>query len=259
MKSYRLFLIDLDGTIYRGTEEIEEASIFIQQLQEAGQEYLFLTNNSSKRQSDVVQHLATFGIKAEENQVYSTSLATAHYIAKQKAGASVFMIGEEGLLVALEEAGCRLITEDEDLTSCDFVIIGIDRHITYEKLTKAALAIRSGAIFISTNADKALPTERGLLPGNGSLTACLTTTTGVDPLFIGKPESFMIDLILEQRGLNKEDLIMIGDNYETDILAGIKAGIDTAIVFTGYTSKKQLEGYETKPTYQWDHLLEWRS
>jgi 4-nitrophenyl phosphatase len=256
LKQYQLFLIDLDGTMYRGSDKIEEAPVFINHLQEIQQDYMFLTNNSSKKPSDVVAHLASFGIVTEESKVYTTSLATAQYISNQKPGASVYVIGEEGLEAALEAAGCRLITGDQNLVDCDFVVIGLDRQITYEKLAHAALAVRAGATFISTNADKALPTERGLLPGNGSLTSVITTTTKEKPLFIGKPEPLMIDLILQQTGLQKKDLLMIGDNYETDILAGIGAGIDTAIVFTGYTSKEELEGVTVKPTYQWNTLLE---
>lgn len=242
--------------MYRGNEKIEEAPIFIKHLQDTKQDFMFLTNNSSKKPSDVVLHLASFGIEVEEEKVYSTSLATAQYISTQKAGASVYMIGEEGLRFALQEAGCQLITDEEKLEQVDFVVMGLDRQITYDKLAKAALAVRAGASFISTNADKALPTERGMLPGNGSLTSVITTSTRVEPLFIGKPESLMIELILKQKGLKKKDLLMIGDNYETDIMAGIVANIDTAIVFTGFTSKEELEQVNVKPTYQWNTLVE---
>lgn len=256
MKSYQLYLIDLDGTMFRGNEKIEEAPLFIKHLQDTNQDFLFLTNNSSKKPSDVVLHLASFGIEVDESKVYTTSLAMAQYISTQKAGASVYMIGEEGLRVALQEAGCKLITNDDNLDLVDFVVMGLDRQITYEKLAKAALAVRAGATFLSTNADKALPTERGMLPGNGSLTSVITTSTRIEPLFIGKPEPLMIELILKQKGLEKEDLLLIGDNYETDILAGIVANIDTAIVFTGFTSKEEIDQVKVKPTYQWYTLKE---
>ncbi len=150
------------------------------------------------------------------------------------------------------------MTEEEELASCDYVVTGLDRQITYDKLAKAALAVRAGATFISTNGDKALPTEKGLLPGNGSLTAVISTSTQVAPRFIGKPEPLMIELILEQKGLSKEEALMIGDNYDTDILAGVNAGIDTALVFTGFTSKEDIAKCEHQPTYQWNHLLEWK-
>jgi len=258
MKSYSLLLIDLDGTMYRGTEKIEEAPLFIKQLEEEGQDYVFLTNNSTKVPSEVVKHLAQFDIHTTEDKIFTTSMATAQYISSQKKNATVYMIGEAGLKSALEEAGLKLVTEEDQLSQCDYVVTGLDRQITYEKLAKAALAVRAGATFISTNADKALPTERGLLPGNGSLTSVISTSTQVSPLFIGKPEPLMIDLILDQRGLSRDEVLMIGDNYDTDIQAGIRAGIDTALVFTGFTSKEDLLKYEVKPTYQWNHLLEWK-
>jgi 4-nitrophenyl phosphatase len=256
LKAYQLYLIDLDGTMFRGNEKIEEAPLFIKHLQDTNQDFLFLTNNSTKKPSDVVLHLASFGIEVDESKVYTTSLAMAQYISTQKAGASVYMIGEEGLRIALQEAGCKLIAEDHNLEQVDFVVMGLDRQITYEKLAKAALAVRAGATFLSTNADKALPTERGLLPGNGSLTSVITTSTRIEPLFIGKPEPLMIELILKKKGLDKKDLLLIGDNYETDILAGIVANIDTAIVFTGFTSKEELDQVKVKPTYQWNTLQE---
>lgn len=256
MKSYQLYLIDLDGTMYRGNEKIEEAPFFIKHLQDTNQDFLFLTNNSTKKPSDVVLHLSSFGIDVDESRVYTTSLAMAQYISTKKVGASVYMIGEEGLRIALQEAGCKLIDEDHNLEQVDFVVMGLDRQITYEKLAKAALAVRAGATFLSTNADKALPTERGMLPGNGSLTSVITTSTRIEPLFIGKPEPLMIELILKQKGLDKKDLLLIGDNYETDILAGIVANIDTAIVFTGFTSKEELDQVKVKPTYQWNTLQE---
>jgi 4-nitrophenyl phosphatase len=242
--------------MYKGSDKIEEAPIFMKHLQNMQQDYMFVTNNSSKTPKDVVSHLASFGINTEESKVYTTSLATAQYISNQKQGASVYVIGEDGLKEALADVGCRIVTGEEDVLDSEFVVMGLDRQITYEKLANAAIAVRAGARFISTNADKALPTERGLLPGNGSLTSVITTTTREQPFFIGKPEPLMIDLILQKTGLKKKDLLMIGDNYETDILAGIGAGIDTAIVLTGYTSKEELEGVTVRPTYQWNTLLE---
>ncbi len=256
-KKYQLFLIDLDGTMYRGTEKIEEAPQFIKQIEAEGIDYIFLTNNSSKTPDEVAHHLQLFGIEADASDIYTTSMGTAHYIKQQKKNARIYMIGGNGLRTALAEAGCVFVEEEAILATCDYVVIGLDRDITYEKLAKAALAVRAGATFISTNADKALPTERGLLPGNGSLTSVISTATGVAPIFIGKPEPLMINLLIEQKGLSREEVLMIGDNYDTDIMAGIGAHVDTALVFTGFTSKQDLSKYIHVPTYQWQNLLEW--
>ncbi len=137
--------------------------------------------------------------------------------------------------MALKECGLELVEED-----ADFVVMGLDRNINYEKLTKGALNIRKGAKFVATNGDVALPTERGFLPGAGSLISVLTVTTGIQPTFIGKPESIIVDQALEVLGTKKEETLMVGDNYATDILAGMNAGIDSVLVHTGVTTKKKI-------------------
>ncbi|WP_071393675.1 TIGR01457 family HAD-type hydrolase [Bacillus tuaregi] len=252
MKSYKGYLIDLDGTMYRGTEVIQEAVDFVNRLNDRGLPYLFVTNNSSRTPAQVAEKLRGFGVKAKEEQVFTTSLATANYIYEQKQDASIYAIGEEGLLTAIKEKGFSLAGEE-----ADYVVIGIDRSISYEKLAIACLAVRKGAIFISTNADIALPTERGFMPGNGSLTAVVTVSTQTQPIFIGKPESIIMEQALKVIGTSKEDTIMIGDYYDTDIMAGMNAGIDTLLVHTGVTTKELLKGYEKQPTYVLDSLNQW--
>lgn len=252
MKSYKGFLIDLDGTMYRGTERIIEAVDFVKKLNEQDLPYLFVTNNSSKTKNQVAEVLQGFDIPATAEHVFTTSMATANYITDLKKEASVYCIGEDGIREALAEKGLQLVEEDPD-----FVVIGIDRSITYEKLAKACLAVRNGAAFISTNGDIALPTERGLLPGNGSLTSVITVSTQKEPTFIGKPESIIMEMALETLGTKKEETLMIGDNYQTDILAGIRAGLDTLLVHTGVTTKEHLEDIEIHPTYTVNGLDEW--
>ena len=188
MKQYKGFLIDLDGTMYRGSEVIQEAVDFVNKLHLSKIPYLFVTNNSSRTPLQVVQKLKDFGVALTEEQVFTTSQATANYIYEQKPNAQVFVIGEEGLQKAISEKGFKTASED-----ADYVVIGIDRSITYEKLAVACLAVRNGATFISTNGDIALPTERGLMPGNGALTAVITTSTKIQPVFIGKPESIIME------------------------------------------------------------------
>ncbi|MBY6036720.1 TIGR01457 family HAD-type hydrolase [Fictibacillus nanhaiensis] len=252
MKAYKGFLIDLDGTMYRGTEKIQEAVDFVKKLNQADLPYLFVTNNSSKTKEQVSDVLKGFDIPATSEHVFTTSMATASYVSQAKKNATVYCIGEDGIKQALIEEGLALVDENPD-----FVVIGIDRSITYEKLAKACLAVRNGATFISTNGDIALPTERGLLPGNGSLTSVVTVSTQTEPIFIGKPESVIMEMALEALGTKKEETLMIGDNYQTDILAGIRAGLDTLLVHTGVTTKKHLEDIEIHPTYTVDGLDEW--
>lgn len=249
---YKGYLIDLDGTMYKGEEKIDAAEHFVKKLVEKNIPYLFVTNNSTRTPKQVAEKLRNFGIPAEEEQVFTTSMATANYIYEQKPDASVYFTGEEGLKTALEEKGFRFAKED-----AEFVVIGLDRNVNYEKFAIACLAIRNGATFISTNADIALPTERGFMPGNGSLTALVQVSTQVDPIFIGKPEPIILNQALKKLGTKKEETLMVGDFYDTDILAGIRAGMDTLLVHTGVTTKEQLKNYEQQPTYSLDSLSEW--
>jgi 4-nitrophenyl phosphatase len=253
MKKYKGYLIDLDGTMYKGSERIEAASDFVKSLRDQGIPYLFVTNNSSRTPSQVADKLTEFDIPAKENQVFTTSQATVNYIYEQKKQASVYVIGEEGLRTAIEEKGFMYAGEN-----ADFVVMGIDRAINYEKLAVACLAIRNGAKFISTNGDIAIPTERGLLPGNGSLTALVSVSTQTQPVFIGKPESIIMEQALKVLGTSKEETLMVGDYYDTDILAGMNAGMDTLLVHTGVTTKELLAGYDRQPTYVVDTLDQWK-
>lgn len=250
---YRGYLIDLDGTMYRGNEKIESAIRFVNKLSSHRIPYLFVTNNSSKTPKQVAETLSNFGVPAIPEQVITSSLATARYISQKSEGASVFMIGEIGLEQALNQKGLLLVNEQ----NADYVVIGIDREITYEKLAKACLAIRNGATFISTNADKAIPTERGLIPGNGAMTAVISTSTGVEPTFIGKPERIIIEQALELLGVSRNEAIMIGDNYDTDIRAGMNAEIDTLLVYTGVTKKVDLQYVSHQPTHTVQSLDDW--
>lgn len=252
MKKYKGYLIDLDGTMYRGTELILEAADFVKKLKAENIPYLFVTNNSSRTPSQVAEKLRNFSIPAEEEQVFTTSQATANYIQNLKHDASIYVIGEEGLHTAIAEKGFQLAEEN-----ADYVVVGIDREINYEKLATACLAVRNGATFISTNGDVALPTERGLLPGNGSITSVITVSTKTNPIFIGKPESIIMEQALAVIGTKKKETLMVGDNYDTDIMAGINAGMDTLLVHTGVTKKEHLSVYEVQPTYVVDSLDEW--
>ncbi|MBD1380821.1 TIGR01457 family HAD-type hydrolase [Metabacillus arenae] len=253
MKQYKGYLIDLDGTMYRGIEKIEEACEFVRLLKEKNIPYLFVTNNSSKTPKQVAERLREFSIPATDEQIFTSSMATANFMYVKKRSASVYVIGEEGIQQALIEKGFKLADDDHP----DFVVVGIDRNINYEKLSKACIAVRNGAIFISTNADIAIPTERGLVPGNGSITSVIAVSTTIAPIFIGKPEPIIMEQALKVLGTSKEETLMVGDNYDTDIMAGMNSGLDTLLVHTGITMKEHLASVKEQPTYAINSLEEW--
>lgn len=255
MKKYLGYLIDLDGTMYRGNEKINGTEEFIEKLYQENIPYVFVTNNSTKTAEDVAKHLQDMQIRAKACQIITSSKAIAGYIQSKQTDRKVtcYCIGETGLKQALIEVGVELT---QDINS-DYVIVGLDRSITYEKLEGACLAIRNGATFLSTNRDHAIPTEKGMGPGNGAITALISTSTEVQPIFVGKPDSIIMEQALRTLGMPREQVIMIGDNYHTDIQAGIRANMDTLHVETGVTTKDQLLTFSEQPTYTVKTLKEW--
>lgn len=238
--------------MYRGDEPIVEAVDFVQRLAQNNIPYMFVTNNSAMTGKGVVDKLSKMDIPVTKEQVMTSSLATAEYIKGINENANCLVIGEKGLVTAIKDA--KLTISDQTV---DYVVMGIDREISYEKLTEASLAVRKGAKFISTNSDIAIPTERGLVPGNGALTSVVAVSTGVTPTFIGKPEPIIMEQALKKLQLDKEDVVMVGDNYDTDILAGIRSDIDTLMVFTGVTPYSMYKSLEIKPTHYVKSLTEW--
>ncbi|PTJ31903.1 TIGR01457 family HAD-type hydrolase [Staphylococcus simulans] len=252
MKQYKGYLIDLDGTMYKGADEIDGAKQFIDYLNQHDIPHLYVTNNSTKVPEDVVKKLAGFGIEAKPEEVVTSALATAHYIKQENAQASIYVIGEGGLRQALLNQGLTLI----DDTHVDYVVVGLDTKVDYDKFSQGTLGVRNGAKFISTNQDISIPNECGFLPGNGAITSVITTSTKVQPTFIGKPQPIIMDMAMDVINLPKEEVAMVGDLYETDIMSGINAGIDTIHVQTGVTSKEELAEKDQQPTYTFKDLNE---
>jgi 4-nitrophenyl phosphatase len=255
LKQIKAFLIDLDGTLFRGQEVIPDAPAFIEWLHRTDKQYLFVTNNSSRTPEQVAEHLRHLGIPAAAEHVFTTSMVAARYIQEQpNGGKRVYVIGEEGLRKALQDAGCELVDQFE--SAVDYVVQGIDRHFNYEKLKTASLLIQGGATFIATNADKALPTEQGLLPGAGSLLAAIQTASRTAPIVMGKPQARMIEYALAELGVSRDQAVVIGDNLETDILAGVNAGVRTVLVLTGYNKREDIPQAAGKPTLVTETLTE---
>ena len=221
-KDYNLFLIDLDGTIYRGDETIQTGVDFVHRLKEAHKDYLFLTNNTTRTPEMVVEKLKKHGVETDVNHIYTPSMATASYIINKKHtnDVEVYIIGEFGLKnELLNIAGFKL----NEITP-EYVVVGMDQDLTYKKVRTATRAIRNGSTFIGTNADLNLPLGHELIPGNGSQCAMIAAATGQQPLYIGKPESIIVDYALKKIHHSKDETIIVGDNYNTDIRAGFNWG-----------------------------------
>lgn len=250
---YKGYLIDLDGTIYKGKSRIPAGEAFVHELQAREIPYLFVTNNTTRTPETVRGMLAThFNIETPVSTIYTATLATIDYMKDQNLGKKAYVIGEVGLKDAIEEAGFIL---DEEAP--DYVVIGLDWQVDYEKFAKATLAIQKGAHFIGTNPDLNIPTERGLLPGAGSLIALVEAATRVEPVIIGKPKAIIMDKAIEHLGLAREEVVMVGDNYLTDIRAGIDNGIPTLLVTTGFTKAEEVPTLPIAPTHVVSSLAEW--
>lgn len=250
--NYKGYLIDLDGTLYNGSELIETAKDFVCKLTAQDIPYVFLTNNATKSQEEAVQKVLDMGVETTLENMYTSSMATAAYIRKHHRGRTAYVIGTPSLKEILQNAGV-ILTED----NADLVIMGLDLEVDYAKLMHAALLIQDGAVFIATNPDKRFPTEKGIVPGNGAIQQVLIETTGIKPVTIGKPSGFILDGAMKQLGLGKDEVALIGDNYDTDILTGINAGVDTIHVNTGVSRTEDVLKKDVIPTHTINNLSEW--
>ncbi|HEP6033861.1 TPA: TIGR01457 family HAD-type hydrolase [Streptococcus pyogenes] len=251
---YKGYLIDLDGTIYQGKTRIPAGERFIKRLQEKGIPYLLVTNNTTRTPEMVQSMLANqFNVETGIETIYTATMATVDYMNDMNRGKTAYVIGETGLKSAIAAAGYV-----EELENPAYVVVGLDSQVTYEMLAIATLAIQKGALFIGTNPDLNIPTERGLMPGAGALNALLEAATRVKPVFIGKPNAIIMNKSLEVLGIQRSEAVMVGDNYLTDIMAGIQNDIATILVTTGFTRPEEVPTLPIQPDHVLSSLDEWR-
>lgn len=246
----RGFLVDLDGVVYHGDRVIPAAPGFFRYLRERDIPFLLTTNNSTLGPPQYVEKLARMDIHVGESEVLASADATAAYLAQQSpAGGRAFVIGEEGLKSAIQGAGFELAESD-----VQFVVVGLDRDLTYRKLTVAVRLLRAGAAFVGPNPDTTLPTDDGIIPGAGSFQALLTAATGARPLIIGKPEPTMLLIGCQRLGLAPAETAIIGDRLDTDIVGGARAGLQTLLVLTGVSTRAEAAVAESPPDYIFEDL-----
>ncbi|HGK8167569.1 TPA: TIGR01457 family HAD-type hydrolase [Streptococcus pyogenes] len=251
---YKGYLIDLDGTIYQGKNRIPAGERFIKRLQEKGIPYLLVTNNTTRTPEMVQSMLANqFHVETGIETIYTATMATVDYMNDMNRGKTAYVIGETGLKSAIAAAGYV-----EELENPAYVVVGLDSQVTYEMFAIATLAIQKGALFIGTNPDLNIPTERGLMPGAGALNALLEAATRVKPVFIGKPNAIIMNKSLEVLGIQRSEAVMVGDNYLTDIMAGIQNDIATILVTTGFTRPEEVPTLPIQPDHVLSSLDEWR-
>jgi 4-nitrophenyl phosphatase len=258
LNKYRGYFIDLDGTIYAGKKKIPAAKRFIERLQQNHIKFLFVTNNTTKMPSDVVKNLRdNHDIYVNVSNVYTAGLATADYVFQDAEtnnyDKTAYVVGEKGLVTALNNRGFQITDKQPS-----YVIVGLNRKVTYDQLNQAVLLVRQGSILIGTNPDSNIPTEKGMQPGAGSLVKLVEYATQQDAILVGKPETVIMENALHKIGLKKDEVVMVGDNYMTDISAGINCGMDTLLVYTGLSTPEQVAHQEIKPTNEINSLDEWK-
>lgn len=236
-------ILDLDGVLWKDRHPLVDLPATFSKIRSLGLPFILATNNSTISAAALVQKMANYGVSISAAEVVNSSMA-AVFLLKNRIpdGSRVFMVGEDGLQEALETSG--YVISDEDVQA---VIAGMDRSVNFEKLKRATLLVRSGALFLGTNPDKTFPTPQGLIPGAGSLLAALEASTGQKPVIAGKPNSTLFEMALERMQLPAEQVLAIGDRLDTDILGGQRAGCRTALVLSGVTSREEAGGWTPPP------------
>src|SRR5512139_3076079 len=235
----KALIIDMDGVIWKSDAPIGDLAVTFRRVRERGLKFVFATNNSTKTPDQYVARLKELGVEVELWQVVTSSLAAAHAMAQRfPRGTKVFMIGEDGIQMALEEKGFEVLSV-EDAPQAEVVVMGIDSGITFQKACEATLLVRRGIPFYATNPDKTFPTPRGEIPGAGAWISVITTATDVQPIVAGKPYPFLMELALDKLGTAKEATLVVGDRIETDIAGGQAVGCPTALVLSGVSAAGQ--------------------
>lgn len=239
MKNY---VLDMDGVLYRGNHLIPGAREFIEKLQKNGNPFLFLTNNSQRTPLDFQRKLERMGLDVPEKHYFTSAMATAAFLQSQKPGGSAYVIGEAGLTHALYQVGYSITEIDPD-----YVVLGDTPSYDYVKIVSAVKLILNGARFVATNPDVSGPLEEGIHPACGALAAPIERVTGQEAYYVGKPNPLMMREALRRLNAHSEDSVMVGDRMDTDVLSGLGAGMHTALVLTGVTTRDEVSRFSFQP------------
>jgi len=250
LRDIQLFLLDMDGTIYLGNRLFPCTKPFLQLLKDQGKRFIFLTNNSSKNRNIYVEKLRKMEIEAEPDDIFTSGEATTIYLNQTAPGAKLYLVGTSYLEDEFRQAGFALTDQNPD-----YVVLGFDTTLTYQKLETLCNLVRDGKPFIATHPDINCPAEHGFIPDVGSFLALIESSTGRRPdLIIGKPNRSIIDAVIDKYHVKREEIAMVGDRLYTDIKVGANAGISSVLVLSGETTLDDLKQSDVRPDYIFDDL-----
>ena len=252
LSDIKCFIVDMDGTFYLGDELIDGALDFAKAIEEKGKRFFFFTNNSSHDEAECLEKLHRIGYPAKEGNVIISSHVTIDFLKRNRAGKSVYLLGNERLTADFVKAGIPMTQENPDI-----VVLGFDTTLNYEKINKAANFLAAGAEYIATHPDKNCPLANGFMPDTGSMIALFEASTGRTPdLIMGKPYGYTVDYVTNKIGCKREEIAFVGDRLETDIAIGIKNGLKAVLVYSGVTTPEMYAASDIKATVAYKNLGE---
>ncbi len=250
---YKGVVLDLDGVIWRGNKPIPRNVEAVKRLEARGVKTIYLSNNATRSREEYVEILYGYGLKTDTNSIVNSAYAAVEYV-RLHGGRKIFIVGEAGLYHEATLAGLLPVTIG---SSAGYVIAGMDRFVTYNKLAHACRLVRGGALFIAANTDKTYPVEDGEDPGAGTIISFIETYAGKPPdVITGKPNPWILDLALKQNNLRRSEVLIVGDRLDTDVMLGVNAGSDTLLVLTGVARVEDVDKMNVNPTYIAKDLLE---
>ena len=241
IKDKKLYIFDMDGTIYLGGRPFDFAKRFIKNLRASGRRVLFFTNNASHTSPFYLKKLERLGFEPGENEIMTSGDVTLEFLKRHRAGKSVYLVGTDELVEEYAAKGINLVNGETDPREADIVITSFDTSLTYEKLNIACRLIRGGAEYLSTHPDFNCPTEDGFIPDSGAIAALVTASTGKTPTYFGKPYKETVEMIGEATGFARDEMCIFGDRLYTDIALGKSFGVTSVLVLSGETTEEDVD------------------
>lgn len=254
LKAKKLWLFDMDGTIYEENRIFDGTLDLIKLINDKGGRYVFITNNSSKSILDYISKVRKMGIPASKDNFFTSVQATILYLKHNYPNTVVYCQGTKSLLKELSEAGIKVIDTVDDKT--EVVLVGFDTELTSQKLRNTCELLQKEVIYLATNPDLVCPVSFGFIPDCGSICEMIENATGKSPVYIGKPEPTMVNIVADKLGYSKADIVVVGDRLYTDIAAGLNAGVATVCVLTGEATVDDISNSDIKPTYTFNSVRE---